>query len=148
MCACTVTGYTPGDSNDMSKLTIKEVFAICSEKFCSINGAPIGRLVDEILHNVSDKCFPRDLTLFSLDSTYNHWNIPTCSPIRIFIFGRRYVPILKTFKWFIKNRSFGGVEPQEGLKNVSDILTQNCLEIRILTATGAGSDQLCSARLG
>ncbi len=33
----------------MSKLTIKEVFTACREKFCSINGAPIGRLVDENL---------------------------------------------------------------------------------------------------
>jgi hypothetical protein len=40
---------TPGDRDDVSKLTIKEVFAICSEKFCSINGAPIARLVDENL---------------------------------------------------------------------------------------------------
>jgi hypothetical protein len=46
-----------------------------------------------------------------------------------------------------KDRSFGGVEPPEGLEIVPDILTQNYLEIRILTATGAGSDQLCSARL-
>jgi hypothetical protein len=29
------------------KLTIKKVFAICREKFCSINGTPIGRLIDE-----------------------------------------------------------------------------------------------------
>jgi hypothetical protein len=49
---------------------------------------------------------------------------------------------------FLKNRSFGGVEPPEGLKNMSDNLTQNFLKIRIVTATGAGSDQLCSARLG
>ncbi len=33
----------------MSVLTIKEVFAICREKFCSINGAPIGRLMDDNL---------------------------------------------------------------------------------------------------
>ena len=37
------------DRDDASKLTIKEVFAICREKFCSINGAPIGCLVDENL---------------------------------------------------------------------------------------------------
>jgi hypothetical protein len=49
---------------------------------------------------------------------------------------------------FFKNRSFGGVEPPEGLEIVPDILTQNFLEIRILTATGAGSDQPCSAGLG
>jgi hypothetical protein len=33
----------------VSKLIIKEVFTTCSEKFCSINGAPISRLVDENL---------------------------------------------------------------------------------------------------
>ena len=82
---------------------------------------------------------------FSRDFEYVHWNIPTSSPIRIFIFGRRYVPILITFLRFFKNRSFGGVEPPEGLEIVPDILTQNFLEIRILTATGAGSEQPCSA---
>ena len=30
-----------------SYLNIKKVFATCREKFCSINGAPIGRLIDE-----------------------------------------------------------------------------------------------------
>ncbi len=40
------------------------------------------------------------------------------------------------------------MELPEGLKMAPDILTQNFLEIRISTATGAGSDQLCSARLG
>jgi hypothetical protein len=49
---------------------------------------------------------------------------------------------------FLKNRSFGGVEPPEGLEIVPDILTQIFLEIRILTETGAGSDQPCSAWLG
>ncbi len=49
---------------------------------------------------------------------------------------------------FFKNRSFGGVESPEGLETVPDILTQNFLEIRILTATGAGLDQPCSAGLG
>jgi hypothetical protein len=29
------------------KLTIKKVFAIYREKFCSINGTPIGRLIDQ-----------------------------------------------------------------------------------------------------
>ncbi len=47
-----------------------------------------------------------------------------------------------------KNRSFGGVDLQEGLEIVPDILTQNFLEIRILTATGAGSDQPCPAGPG
>ena len=35
---------TPGDIDDVSKVTIKEVFAICRAKFCSINGAPIGSI--------------------------------------------------------------------------------------------------------
>ncbi len=37
----------PGDNDDVPKLTIKKVFAICSEKFCSIDGTPVGRLIDE-----------------------------------------------------------------------------------------------------
>ena len=37
----------PGDDDDVPKLTNKKVFAICREKFCSINGTPIGRLIDE-----------------------------------------------------------------------------------------------------
>jgi hypothetical protein len=82
---------------------------------------------------------------FSRDFEYVHWNIPTSSPIRIFIFGRRYVPILKRSYGFFKNRSFGGVEPPEGLEIAPDILTQIFLEIRILTATGTGSEQPCSA---
>jgi hypothetical protein len=36
---------THGDRDSASKLTIKEAFAVCCEKFCSIN-APIGRFVD------------------------------------------------------------------------------------------------------
>ena len=56
--------------------------------------------------------------------------------------------MLKTFLRFFKNRSFGGGEPPEGLENVPDILTQIFLEIRILTATGAGQDHPCSAGLG
>ncbi len=96
--------------------------------------------------HISDTLFSRDLSHFSRDFTYVHWNIPTCSPIRIFIFGLRYVS--KLSYGLFKNRSFGGVEPPEGLKIVLDILRQNFLEIRILTAIGAGSDQPCSAGLG
>ena len=55
--------------------------------------------------------------------------------------------VIKTFLFFKKNQSLGDVEPQEGLENVPDILTQNFLEIRILSATGEGLDQKCSARL-
>ncbi len=40
---------TQGDSNHVFKLKIKEVFTVCHEKFCSINWAPIGRLVEEFL---------------------------------------------------------------------------------------------------
>jgi hypothetical protein len=53
------TGYKPGDDDDVPKLTIKKVFAICREKFCSINGSsssygtPIGRLIDEGMHKES-----------------------------------------------------------------------------------------------
>ncbi len=36
-----------GTDDDVPKSTIKKVFAICSEKSCSINGMPIGRLIDE-----------------------------------------------------------------------------------------------------
>ncbi len=85
------------------------------------------------------------LHFFSRDFEYVHWNIPASSPIRIFIFGRRYVPNLKTFLLFFKNRRFGGEEPPEGLEITPDILTQKFLEIRILTVTGAGSEQPCSA---
>ncbi len=48
-CACAAAGYNSWRCYDMSKLTIKEVFTVRREKFCSINGAPIGRLVDENL---------------------------------------------------------------------------------------------------
>jgi hypothetical protein len=95
--------------------------------------------------DVSHTFFSRDFALFSRDFEYVHWNILTSSPIRIFIFGRRYVPILKTFLRFFLNWSFGGVEPPEGLEIAPDILTQIFLKIRILTATGASSEQPCSA---
>jgi hypothetical protein len=36
---------SPGDA--ATKLNLKKVFASCREKFCSINGAPAGRLFDE-----------------------------------------------------------------------------------------------------
>ncbi len=36
---------TLGDA--VTKLNIKKVFATFRAKFCSINGAPIGRLIDE-----------------------------------------------------------------------------------------------------
>ncbi len=48
---------------------------------------------------------------------------------------------------FFNNRSFRGVEPQEGLKNVPDILTHNFLEIGVLTATGAGRALLVRAKM-
>ncbi len=59
---------------------------------------------------------------------------------------RTYPKYVPTFCF--KSQSFGGVEPAEGLKSVPDILTQDFLDIRILTARGAGSDQPCFARLG
>ncbi len=36
---------SPGDA--VTKLNLKKVFARCREKFCSINGAPVGCLFDE-----------------------------------------------------------------------------------------------------
>ncbi len=36
-----------GDDEAVSRLTIKEVFAICRDKYSSINGEPISSLVDE-----------------------------------------------------------------------------------------------------
>ena len=36
---------TPGE--DVPTLNLKKVFSACREKFCSINGAPVGRLLDE-----------------------------------------------------------------------------------------------------
>jgi hypothetical protein len=56
--------------------------------------------------SVSHTFFSRDLSLFSRNFTYVHWNIPTFSPIRIFMFGRRYVPILKTFPRFFQKSEF------------------------------------------
>ncbi len=31
----------------MTKLNLKKLFSTCREKFCSINGAPVGSLLDE-----------------------------------------------------------------------------------------------------
>jgi hypothetical protein len=36
---------SPGDA--VTKSNLKKVFTTCREKFCSINGAPVGRLLDE-----------------------------------------------------------------------------------------------------
>jgi hypothetical protein len=36
---------SPGDA--VTKMNIKKVFATCREKYCSNNGAPVGRLLDE-----------------------------------------------------------------------------------------------------
>jgi hypothetical protein len=36
---------SPGDAVTM--IHLKKVFTMCQEKFCSINGAPVGRLLDE-----------------------------------------------------------------------------------------------------
>ncbi len=48
---------THGDSDDVSKLTIKEVFAKCREIFCSINGTLIEHLGDENL--LKERAKPR-----------------------------------------------------------------------------------------
>jgi hypothetical protein len=39
-----------GDDQAVSRLTIKKVFAVCRDKYCSINGAPIGCLVDKNMY--------------------------------------------------------------------------------------------------
>jgi hypothetical protein len=39
-----------GDNEAVSQLTIKDVFAVCREKYCSMTGAPIRHLVDENMH--------------------------------------------------------------------------------------------------
>ena len=36
---------SPGDA--VASLVLKKEFSMCWEKFCSINGAPVGRLFDE-----------------------------------------------------------------------------------------------------
>jgi hypothetical protein len=46
---------------------------------------------------VSDTFFSRDLPYFSRDFTCVQWNIPMCSPILIFIFGRRYKNVPTVF---------------------------------------------------
>ncbi len=38
---------SPGEA--VTKLNIKKVFVTCREKFCSINGARIGRLIDQCM---------------------------------------------------------------------------------------------------
>ncbi len=42
----------PGDA--VTKLDIKKVFATCREKYCSINGAPIGHLIHEGMRKERD----------------------------------------------------------------------------------------------
>ncbi len=37
----------PNPGEDVPTLNLKKVFSTCREKFCSINGAPVGRLLDE-----------------------------------------------------------------------------------------------------
>jgi hypothetical protein len=37
----------PIHGEDVPTLNLKKVFSACREKFCSINGAPVGRLLDE-----------------------------------------------------------------------------------------------------
>ncbi len=45
---------SPGDA--VTKLNLKKVFSTCREKFCSINGAPVGSLFDEGMRAL---CWPR-----------------------------------------------------------------------------------------
>ncbi len=37
----------PSHGYAVTKINLKKVFTTCREKFCSINGAPVGRLIDE-----------------------------------------------------------------------------------------------------
>jgi hypothetical protein len=39
----------PSSGDAVATLNLKKVFSTCREKFCSINGAPVGRLLDEIM---------------------------------------------------------------------------------------------------
>ncbi len=87
--------------------------------------------VKSIVISVSDMSFSRDLPLFSRDFTHVHWNIPSSSPIRIFIFGRRYVPILKQFLQFCFKSEFRRRKTAGRPRDRA--LTQNFIEIRILT---------------
>ncbi len=43
----------PADDDDVPKLRIKKVFAIFRGKFCSINGTPIGRLINDCMRKES-----------------------------------------------------------------------------------------------
>jgi hypothetical protein len=45
ICALTALRYIPGE--DVPTINIKKVFSTCRDKFCSINGAPVGRILDE-----------------------------------------------------------------------------------------------------
>ena len=35
------------DGDDVPALNLKKVFSTCRDKFCSINGAPVGRVLDQ-----------------------------------------------------------------------------------------------------
>ncbi len=60
---------SPGDA--VTKLNFKKVFTTCREKFCSINGAPVGRLLDEGTPGA------RYLSVLK-----SHFAPPTCSETR------------------------------------------------------------------
>ena len=97
-------------------------------------------------YHVSDTFFSRDLSHLFLEilHTFTGMFLRLRRSEYSFSVGGTFLSYNRSYGFF-KNRSFGGVEPLEGLENAPDILTQNFLEIRILTATGAGSDQRCSA---
>jgi hypothetical protein len=57
-----------GEDEAVSKLTIKEVFAVCRDKYCSINGAPISRLVDDNLR--------RERSMFKLAQADTKTKVP------------------------------------------------------------------------
>ena len=41
----------------MTTINLKKVFFTCQEKFCSMNGAPVGRLLDEGMRQ--ERAMPR-----------------------------------------------------------------------------------------
>jgi hypothetical protein len=35
------------DGEDVTAINLKKVFSTCRDKFCSINGAPVGRIIED-----------------------------------------------------------------------------------------------------
>ncbi len=71
---------TPGYSDGVFKLTIKEVFTVCRETFCSINGAPIGRFVDE---NLRKRAMLAQAETENVQATYTKAKFALIQPISL-----------------------------------------------------------------